>query len=176
MAILLNLVKLLPTSIRIYTYKNCDVLRLSCQQMLTLEKLCPNWKSVQSSGNTGYSLFRQWATVRFRGIQRLFEILEIRACHIVPEISSNGEVERAAQTIKIILNKCDDEYLALLTYRNTPLYNPSRRINSESAGLQNRLKKGETVSGHDGTDIQSQTQGRGRRNHSTRRPEYGSPI
>ena len=51
--------------------------------------------------------------------------------------------------------------------------NPSRRINSESAGLQNRSKKGETVSGHDGTDIQSQTQGRGRRDHSTRRPSMG---
>lgn len=36
---------------------------------------------------------------------------------------SNGEAERAVQTIKSILNKCDDEYLALLTYRNTPLHN-----------------------------------------------------
>ena len=36
---------------------------------------------------------------------------------------SNGEVERAVQTMKTILNKCDDEYLALLTYRNTPLQN-----------------------------------------------------
>ena len=36
---------------------------------------------------------------------------------------SNGEAERAVQTVKSILNKCDDEYLALLTYRNTPLHN-----------------------------------------------------
>ena len=36
---------------------------------------------------------------------------------------SNGEVERAIETMKTILNKCDDEYLALLTYRNTPLHN-----------------------------------------------------
>nr|XP_039253356.1 uncharacterized protein K02A2.6-like [Styela clava] len=36
---------------------------------------------------------------------------------------SNGETERAVQTMKAILNKCDDEYLALLTYRNTPLHN-----------------------------------------------------
>ena len=34
---------------------------------------------------------------------------------------SNGEAERAVETIKIILKKCDDEYLALLTYQNTPL-------------------------------------------------------
>nr|XP_039271207.1 uncharacterized protein K02A2.6-like [Styela clava] len=36
---------------------------------------------------------------------------------------SNGETETAVQTMKAILNKCDDEYLALLTYRNTPLHN-----------------------------------------------------
>lgn len=36
---------------------------------------------------------------------------------------SNGEVERCVQTIKNILKKCEDEYLALLTYRNTPLHN-----------------------------------------------------
>ncbi|XP_014668932.1 PREDICTED: uncharacterized protein K02A2.6-like [Priapulus caudatus] len=36
---------------------------------------------------------------------------------------SNGEAERAVQTVKSILNKCDDEYLALLNYRNTPLHN-----------------------------------------------------
>ena len=36
---------------------------------------------------------------------------------------SNGEVERAVQTMKAILNKSDDEYLGLLSYRNTPLKN-----------------------------------------------------
>ena len=36
---------------------------------------------------------------------------------------SNGESERAVQTMKALLNKCDDEYLALLNYRNTPLQN-----------------------------------------------------
>ena len=36
---------------------------------------------------------------------------------------SDGEAERGVQTLKSILNKCDDEYLALLTYRNTPLHN-----------------------------------------------------
>ena len=40
----------------------------------------------------------------------------------------NSEAERAVQTIKNLLRKCDDEYLALLTYRNTPLaigYSPA---------------------------------------------------
>ena len=36
---------------------------------------------------------------------------------------SNGEVERAVQTIKMILKKCSDEHLALLNYRDTPLHN-----------------------------------------------------
>ncbi|XP_022795072.1 uncharacterized protein K02A2.6-like [Stylophora pistillata] len=36
---------------------------------------------------------------------------------------SNGEVERAVQTMKMIINKSRDEYLALLTYRDTPLHN-----------------------------------------------------
>ena len=35
---------------------------------------------------------------------------------------SNGEVERAVQTMKMVLNKSSDEYLALLNYRDTPLH------------------------------------------------------
>ena len=35
---------------------------------------------------------------------------------------SNGEVERAVQTMKAVLNKSNDEYLALLNYRDTPLH------------------------------------------------------
>ena len=38
-------------------------------------------------------------------------------------VQSNGEVERAVQTMKAKLNKCDDEYLALLSYRDNPLHN-----------------------------------------------------
>ncbi|PFX32429.1 hypothetical protein AWC38_SpisGene2709 [Stylophora pistillata] len=37
--------------------------------------------------------------------------------------ASNGEVERAVQTMKRIMNKSSDEYLALLTYIDTPLHN-----------------------------------------------------
>ena len=36
---------------------------------------------------------------------------------------SNGEIERAVQTVKRFWKKCDDVYLGLLMYRNTPLKN-----------------------------------------------------
>ena len=36
---------------------------------------------------------------------------------------SNGEAERAVQTVKNLLKKSDDKYLALMNYRNTPLHN-----------------------------------------------------
>ena len=38
-------------------------------------------------------------------------------------LQSNGEVERAVQTMKMILKKSMDEYVALLSYRNTQLHN-----------------------------------------------------
>ena len=46
---------------------------------------------------------------------------------------SNGEVERAVRTIKVLLKKADDPYAALLAYRNTPLhlgYSPAQLLMS----------------------------------------------
>ena len=37
--------------------------------------------------------------------------------------TSNSEVEWAVHTVKTMLKKCDDPYLAMLIYKPTPLYN-----------------------------------------------------
>ena len=36
---------------------------------------------------------------------------------------SNGEAKRAVKTVKALLKKSEDLYLAMLTYRSTPLQN-----------------------------------------------------
>ena len=47
---------------------------------------------------------------------------------------SNGQVERMIGVVKQILRKCEDPYIAMLEYRNTPLkhanYSPSQLLNS----------------------------------------------
>ena len=43
--------------------------------------------------------------------------------HIISSPQSYGEVERAVQTMKMILKESGDEHMALMSYRNTTLHN-----------------------------------------------------
>ena len=68
--------------------------------------------------------------------------LNMQNPHLYLYPQSNGEAERAVETIKMILKKCDDEYLALLTYQNTPLpngFSPSQLSMKTKTELKTRI-------------------------------------
>ena len=63
----------------------------------------------------------QFDSAEFRRFAGVWGFEHVTSSPLYPQ--PNDEAERAVETIKMILKKCDDEYLALLNYRNTPLPN-----------------------------------------------------
>ena len=62
---------------------------------------------------------RQFVSKDFSHFTNSWNFLHITSSPHYPQ--SNGEAERAVQTVKNILTKCEDEYLGILSCRNTPL-------------------------------------------------------
>ena len=60
-----------------------------------------------------------YASAEFNEFAKSYGFSHVTTCPRYPQ--SNGQAERAVQTIKNILQKADDPYLGLLEYRNTPL-------------------------------------------------------
>ncbi|GFS26698.1 Pol polyprotein [Elysia marginata] len=61
----------------------------------------------------------QFASKEFAQFTECYGILHKTSSPLHPE--SNGEAERAVRTIKYLLRKASDSYIALLNYRATPL-------------------------------------------------------
>jgi transposase InsO family protein len=63
----------------------------------------------------------QFSAETFRKFAATYGFVHVTSSPLYP--ASNGEAERAVRTVKGLLRKNEDPYLALLTYRSTPLQN-----------------------------------------------------
>ena len=71
----------------------------------------------------------QYTSERYSEFAKLYQFQHITSSPYYPQ--SNGEAERAVGTIKSLLKKCKDPYLALLTYHSTLLaigYSPAELL------------------------------------------------
>ena len=63
----------------------------------------------------------QFALQKFKELRRSYNFNHVTSSPNYP--AANGETERSVRTVKEIFKKSKDPYLALLTYRTTPLQN-----------------------------------------------------
>ena len=73
----------------------------------------------------------QYTSEHYSEFAKSYQFQHITSSPYYPQ--SNGEAERAVGTIKSLLKKCKDPYLALLVYRSTPLaigYSPAELLMS----------------------------------------------
>ena len=61
----------------------------------------------------------QYSSNEFDTFAKRYNFIHTTSSPLFPQ--SNGQVERAVQTVKRLLSQSDDPYMALLTYRSTPL-------------------------------------------------------
>ena len=61
----------------------------------------------------------QYASLEFKEFTKVYKFKHITSSPRYPK--GNGMAERAVQTVKRLLEKCEDPYLSMLEYRTTPL-------------------------------------------------------
>ena len=119
----------------------------------------------------------QFTSSTFKDFANKYEFIHRTSSPYHPQ--GNGEAERAVRTIKSLLRKAEDPYLALLSYRATPVaglgFSPAELLMSRMlrttvplchSRLQPRVPNFSTVSSRDGQQKESQKKAFDRRHRA----------